>query len=166
MKTCGRHEELTQALRSGHWPQASPSSLREHVVACKACSEHVRLTTAFTAARASAMRLAIPQSPGLLWWKAQLRRRREAMEKIERPAIALPTATITASLVLLLGVLLTVRKHIGWPHVASLFSPAGWNIWTVAAVVFALCGFAVVAVVVGLGLADEPIRNQRVASRR
>lgn len=155
MKGCSRQNEVTQALQAGQWPQGCAQELHDHVETCRQCGEQVRFTLAFAAARNAAMRAAMPQSAGLLWWKAQLRRRQQAMERLERPGAAIPTATLTASVVLLAVALLAIGKHLDWAQWATLFSPAGWNIWVVAAIAAALCGFAVVAVVVGMGLAEE-----------
>jgi len=155
MKTCAQKKEVAQAVRSGQWPLGCAAELHEHVAACEQCNEEARLLSAFATARNGAMRKAPPQSAGLLWWKAQLRRRRETMERLERPGLAIPTAPIAASVILLIAVLATAWKRIDWSRLTAIFSPAGWNAWILAAVSVLLCGFAVVAVVVGFGLSEE-----------
>jgi len=101
------------------------------------------------------MRMATPQSATLIWWRAQLRTRRETMERLERPGLAISTATITASIILLLSALAVVGRRVEWAHLIPSFSLAGWNVWVLGFVALALFGFAVVALVVGLGMSDE-----------
>lgn len=155
MKTCARQQEVTQAVQAGQWPLGVAEEVREHVAACAACADEVRLAVAFQSARAAAMRVATPQSAGLLWWKAQIRRRQEAMEKLERPGFAISTAAMAVSLVLLGAVLLTVWKQVHWSRTMVFFSPHGWSVWMVAGVAAVLFGFVVAAVAVGLGLSEE-----------
>lgn len=155
MKACVREAEVAQSVRSGQWPLGCAEELREHVAACGACREEARLTAAFAAMRKGAMSMAVPQSAGLLWWKAQLRRRQEAMERLERPGLAISTAAITASVVVLAAVLAAVWKRMDWGRLVAALSPVGWNVWAMVAVAAVLCGFGVVAVVVGLGLSER-----------
>ena len=154
MKACIRHEEVVQTVRAGWWPSACTEELREHVAACSQCAEAALMPSAFATARAGAMRMAAPQAAGVLWWKAQLRRRREAMEKLERPGLMISAWTIAASIVLLMAVLVTAWKRSGWSQVQALFASARWNTWIGASVLVLVCGFAVVAVMVGMGLAE------------
>ena len=150
MKICPQKKEMAQAVRSGQWPLGCAAELHEHVAVCEQCNEEARLLSAFATARNSAMRAAPPKSAGLLWWKAQLRRRREAMERIERPGLAIPMATIIASTILLIAVLATAWKRIDWSRLTAACAPAGWNVWIVTAVAALLCGFALVVAIVAL----------------
>ena len=150
MKTCPQKTEVEQAVRSGQWPLGCAAELREHVSSCEQCAHEARLLSAFATTRESAMRTAPAQSAGLLWWRAQLRRRHEAMERLERPGLAIPTATIAASTILLIAVLATAWKRIDWSRLTAACAPAGWNVWMVTAVAALLCGFALVAAIVGL----------------
>jgi len=88
MIRCGRTVEIDELLRLGHWPEAAGAELREHVRGCRACSERVRVTEALRGMRASSMREARLDPPALVWWRAQLRRRREVMQRVERPVRA------------------------------------------------------------------------------
>jgi hypothetical protein len=84
---CTRREEVANALRHGHWPDGCVEELRNHVVACRACSDLVLVTQSFQAARTHADGMPRLESPGVLWWRAQLRRRYAAMESIDRPIL-------------------------------------------------------------------------------
>lgn len=83
--SCSHEPELKTLLARGQWPAAAPAELRTHVAGCRACSDLALLTTAFHAERAALSAAAQLPPPGLLWWRAQLRRRSEAMERINRP---------------------------------------------------------------------------------
>ena len=95
---CSHDAELKSEMESGHWPEASTAELRMHVADCVACRDAVRLQQSFRLARATA--LAEPQlpPPGLLWWRAQLRRRNLALARVQRPIVG---AQILALLVTL-----------------------------------------------------------------
>jgi hypothetical protein len=85
MMGCSRMAEVQDLLRLGHWPQAAEVELAEHVRGCRRCSETVLVAQAFGAARASSMGEARVEPPALVWWRAQLRRKYEAVERVERP---------------------------------------------------------------------------------
>lgn len=85
MMGCSRTAEVQELLRLGHWPQAAETELAEHARGCRRCSEMVLLTQALGAAKASAMNEARVEPPALVWWRAQLRRKNEAVQRVERP---------------------------------------------------------------------------------
>jgi hypothetical protein len=84
-RTCPYEKELTQALKSGHWPKGCGPELRAHVDACGNCSDLVLVTQTFQDAQSESERAALCGSPSLLWWRAQLRRRNAATERVSRP---------------------------------------------------------------------------------
>ena len=84
-RTCSFENELTQALKDGHWPQGCAPELRAHVENCVNCSDLVLVTQTFQSARSESERAALSGSPSLLWWRAQLRRRNAATERVSRP---------------------------------------------------------------------------------
>jgi type IV secretory pathway VirB2 component (pilin) len=98
LRPCAREKELAEQMELGSWPQASAAELRAHVEACPHCSDLVRVTQAMRAARAATGPAARLGSPGVLWWRAQLRRRRTAMQTIERPMLAAQIFAVVFSL--------------------------------------------------------------------
>ena len=46
-------KEVTQALKSGHWPEGCAPELRAHVEACADCSDQVLVTRAFQQAESA-----------------------------------------------------------------------------------------------------------------
>ncbi len=103
---CAREKEVTEMVRRGHWPQACTEELRAHVAACRSCGDLVLLTQAFHVAKAESVPPRMG-SAGALWWRAQLRRRNEAIEKINRPIVGAQIFALAIALVVGLGV-------IGW----------------------------------------------------
>jgi hypothetical protein len=82
---CARTAEVHELLRLGHWPQAAGTELAEHVRECRRCGEMVLLTQALCGAKARSLSDARVEPPALVWWRAQLRRKHEAVQRVERP---------------------------------------------------------------------------------
>ncbi|HEU5458354.1 MAG TPA: hypothetical protein VFU68_07030 [Terracidiphilus sp.] len=87
LRTCPRERELAALLHRGHWPHACPPELAAHVPLCRSCSDLLAVTLAFRQARAQSAAGAPLVSPGVLWWRAQLRRRNAALETIRKPIL-------------------------------------------------------------------------------
>jgi hypothetical protein len=85
MMGCSRTAEVQQLLRLGHWPEAAGAELAAHVRGCRRCGEMVLMTQAFGVAKASSMNEARMEPPALVWWRAQLRRKHEAVRRVEQP---------------------------------------------------------------------------------
>jgi hypothetical protein len=104
---CVHEKELTGLLALGHYPHACPPELRDHVSACRSCSELALVTRAFQTARAQTAAAANLASPGLLWWRAQLRRRNEAVERVGKPILGANIFALSVMLLFAIGVLAT-----------------------------------------------------------
>jgi hypothetical protein len=114
-RTCSRESELTRALKDGHWPQGCGPELRAHVDACVACTDLVLVTQTFQSARSGSDPLAPAGSPDLLWWRAQLRRRNAAAERVARPiTIAQIFAWVITALVGSIFVASQYRHGLRW----------------------------------------------------
>jgi hypothetical protein len=101
--TCPREKEVADLLHRGHWPQACPQALRAHVHTCRACSDLVFVAAAFQAARAQSAHVPRLESPGALWWRAQLRRRSAAIERIGKPILGAQIFALAVALVIAAG---------------------------------------------------------------
>jgi hypothetical protein len=116
-RTCSYEKELAQALKDGHWPQGCGPKLRTHVEACGGCSDLVLVTQTFLCARSESEHSAPCGSPSLLWWRAQLRRRNAATERVSRP---IKMAQIFAWLVtVLVGAVFVASQYRHGLHWAS-----------------------------------------------
>jgi hypothetical protein len=110
MKPCPHEPEVQAILRQGHWPEACDPEFRNHVQACRTCSDQLLVLHAFHAARAHAMQAARVDHPNLLWWRAQLRRRNEALQRVSRP---ITRAQIFALCVSILAAAALLRSQVG-----------------------------------------------------
>lgn len=108
--TCAREKEVAELLHRGHWPQACTIELRDHVAACRQCSDLVLVTQTFQSARAGTTPLRL-ESSGALWWRAQLRRRNAALERINRPILGAYIFALVVALVLGIGVFVWELRH-------------------------------------------------------
>lgn len=111
-----RESELLDLLRSGGWPLAGDPELHAHVKACRRCTEVLHVTQALQASRAEGAAAARLPDPGILWWRAQIRRRSAAVERMNRPlAGAQGFALAMGALTLIVLVVTQVRHGLNWP---------------------------------------------------
>lgn len=153
--TCTYSKQLSDELRAGHWPDGCEPELRRHVESCRECSDVVLLTQAFREARAQSEGGPEFQAPGLVWWKAQIRRRNASAEQAVRPiAVAQAFAFWLSLLFAAVFVVLEYRHGLRWSSWFSqillrLFhdfstTSANWNVWML------IPAFASLAVLSGL----------------
>jgi hypothetical protein len=111
LKSCSREREVTELLQSGHWPLASSTELRAHVSACGRCSDLVLVTQAFQRDRIETEGKARLNSPGVVWWRAQLRGRNAALEHIARPIQRAQLFALLVNVVVAVGVVVSLARH-------------------------------------------------------
>jgi hypothetical protein len=141
---CSREREVNQLLGRGQWPQACPGELRDHVAGCRSCREVVLVRQAFARERSGAFAEARLESPGALWWRAQLRRRNVALERIGRPLMGAQifalSVCLTAAVVYVLWLARRGFDWLAWAgevpralHIGSLLPAAwlssSWGLW-------------------------------------
>jgi len=90
MKTaeCGFEAEVLAAVVEGRWPERADAELRSHVAACPICSAAAAVAAALDADREALRADASVPDAGRVWWRAQLRARREAAKMAGRPITA------------------------------------------------------------------------------
>ena len=137
MSTCARQAEVKDLLASGHWPHACPAELRAHLTGCRACAELLLVTQAFQRSRAAAAGAVELPPPGVIWWRAQLRRRNAALERVGRPILgAYVFALAIVLLVAAVGFISQARHGLRWldwvnwldwnGQPCESFNPAAW----------------------------------------
>ncbi len=118
------HEQLEQdvleAVLAGRWESQCSEPLRAHAASCASCSDLALVAGALQSERAAAAAEANPPSAPLVWWKAQLRARREATERAARPVAVVERAACVFAIVAALVALLWLA-----PLVAGWLSPVG-----------------------------------------
>jgi len=108
---CSREKEVAELLRKGQWLQACPAELEAHVAACRACSDLVLVTGSLQQARAHAASVAPLPPPGILWWRAQLRRRNANLERISRPVLGAQIFALAVTLLAAAGFVVANAPH-------------------------------------------------------
>lgn len=108
---CAREKDVARVLNLGHWPHACPPELRAHVDACRACSDYVLVTRTFRNAWAETGRAATFPAPGVLWWRAQLRRRNAALERISKPILGAQIFALSITLLIAVGFAISQARH-------------------------------------------------------
>jgi len=112
---CAREKEVAELLACGHWPDACNGELRAHVAACRSCQDLILVKQAFRAERQVAAGSARLESPGVLWWRAQLRRRNAAIERISIPIVGAQIFAVAVSLVAaIVTIAYQARRGFGW----------------------------------------------------
>jgi hypothetical protein len=86
-KACFRQSEVKELLNHGHWPHACPAELHAHLADCPSCAEFLLVTQAFMQSRAVTASQVILPGAGTIWWRAQLRRRNAAVERMGKPIL-------------------------------------------------------------------------------
>lgn len=140
LRACPRENEVRDLVARGQWPQACAPELRAHVNACRGCADLTLVAAAFQRARAQAAGAATLVSPGVLWWRAQLRQRNQALQRIARPLLGAQVFALAVTFLLAAGfVVWQVRQGLSWlawigqlpparmPNLAGLWSSALFN---------------------------------------
>src|SRR5262245_65548437 len=82
---CRREQEVFEAVSNGQWPASADADLRSHVEMCAICKDVVEVAHALIHDNRLASDGVQLPSAGLVWWRSELRARREAMRAAERP---------------------------------------------------------------------------------
>jgi len=168
LSPCTQEKTVAEALASGGWPQACAPELRAHVNTCRRCGELILVAGAFRNARAQAVGAATLASPGAIWWRAQLRRRNQAVERLGRPLLGAQIFALTTYLLIALAFLASQARHgIGWltwleqlPQTGTLdleslwpssLSSSGWGFLLLIPALATLALLGGVAVYLGTG---------------
>jgi hypothetical protein len=168
---CSREKEISDLLKNGHWPRACGPELHAHVESCLRCRDVIAVTQAFQQAREESARAAQLQAPGVLWWRAQLRRRHAALESIAKPITVAQIFALSINMLVAMVVALSQARHgLHWLsrlaafpqsqtfHFKTLwtgtFIHSGWSSWSASLALgtLALCG----AVVLYLAIERQP----------
>lgn len=103
LTTCPQEKDLRQSIANGQWPEACSPDLRAHVASCRTCGDLALVSTVFSQARAHSLAAARPVPPALVLWRAQLRRRNAAVERMGRPLLGAQIFAFAATLLAIAG---------------------------------------------------------------
>lgn len=112
---CQCEKDVAELVKRGQWPALASAELRAHVEACAACRDLVAVMGAFQRERGVAAAQARLEAPGVLWWRAQLRRRNAALRQVGRPlVVAQVFAVALGAVAAVLCAVFASRYEAGW----------------------------------------------------
>jgi hypothetical protein len=82
---CLREDDVLTALQSPRWREDSEPSLRAHIDGCASCRQLVDLAEALLDDHHALVAEAQVPSSAIVWWRAQMRSRREAAQAVTHP---------------------------------------------------------------------------------
>jgi hypothetical protein len=82
---CPREQDVINAIVSGRWPDRCDESLSVHAAACAVCKELVEVTSVLRVDRDGLHEEMSLPSAGQVWWRAAIRARLEASQRVARP---------------------------------------------------------------------------------
>lgn len=98
---CELESEVLAAVRQNRWPERVDSSLRTHVANCESCADLVVIAGTMDDAREELRACAVLPDSGQVWWRAQMRARREAVQAAGRPITAAQVLALACAMGLL-----------------------------------------------------------------
>lgn len=115
---CSREDELLDALQTSRWPETCDAALRDHAAACDSCTDLLAVAAPLLDEHRALLHDANVPSSAIVWWRAQMRSRREAAEKAGQPisvVFGIAVACAAGLLATALGIFVpTVRKALPW----------------------------------------------------
>lgn len=139
---CKYESEILDAVASGRWPDRLDAELRDHASSCSICSEVAMVSTMYRDEYALAMDQVRVPSAGLVWWKSELRARREAVRVASRPITLVTGIAGTCAIAVLAVLLLGFSKQFDMGAVSAFVVAQPMVLWLVLAVVLALTPIA------------------------
>ena len=82
---CPHEPDVLSAVYTNRWPRQVTDELREHVFGCQVCADVIAVVSAFEAETDLARARAQVPDASIVWWRAQLRARHEALREAMRP---------------------------------------------------------------------------------
>lgn len=87
-RECVFEEEVLAAALQSRFPERISPEMRAHLAACSGCRDLVAVVSAIAENRDEMHAAVSTPESGRMWWMAQLRARREALEAAARPITA------------------------------------------------------------------------------
>jgi len=128
---CPREQDVINAIVTGRWPDRCDESLGAHAAECAICKELVEVTSVMRLDRDGLHEEMSLPSAGQVWWRAAIRARLEASQRVARPLswIFGVSVACAAGLAIAAVQLLWSPVHAAWGNSAL----SGWTTWLSAA---------------------------------
>lgn len=115
---CAREDELLEALQWGRWPETADPVLRQHVDGCASCADLLAVAAPLLSEHHALVREAQVPSSSIVWWRAQMRSKREAAVQAAQPITfvqGITFACLAGLLATALGLFVPTFRHaFGW----------------------------------------------------
>jgi anti-sigma factor RsiW len=124
---CPREQDVINAIVTGQWPDRCEESLCAHAAECAVCKELVDVTSMMRLDREGLHEEMSLPSAGQVWWRAAIRARLEASERVAQPFSWLFGVSVAcaAGLAIALVQLLWSPMQAAW----GSSSPGAWAAW-------------------------------------
>ena len=139
---CRYESEILDAVASGRWPDRLGAELHDHISSCNICSELAMVSAMYRDDYASAMDEVRVPSAGLVWWKSELRARREAVRVASRPITLVTGIAGVGILAVLALVILALLKKVDMAAISAFIVSQPLVLWLALAVVLAVTPIA------------------------
>jgi hypothetical protein len=93
---CPREAELLESLLAA-WPDGCADGLRTHAEACASCGALLAVALPLRDEHVASVREAPVPSSAVMWWRLQMRARREATGRALRPIAAVQAVTLACA---------------------------------------------------------------------
>jgi hypothetical protein len=123
---CEKENAVLEAIRLGQWQE----ELREHVADCPSCADAALAAQFLQDVRESDLASTRVPSAGWMWWRAQLRAKREAAERIVEPITIVERVAYVFAALSIAGLIFW-----NWSSIRAWLSPVGgaWKLTSLSA---------------------------------
>ena len=135
---CKYESDVLDAVASGRWPDRADSELRNHAATCNICADVALISVLYRDDHASVMEQARVPSAGLVWWKSELRARREAVRVASRPITLVQWIASGCIVAALLGILMGLSTRIDLGTVSTFVLEQPLVLWLALGLIVAL----------------------------
>jgi len=151
---CPREQDVMSRVASGQWPDGGSDELRAHIATCAICTDVLEVARAVHENCEGAKSNAQIPPASLVWWRAELKARQEAMRAASRPMTLVQAFGAASGIGVALGLVSLTWSWLGeflaFPHLSS-FSLLPWGL----VIAFALAIVVIAPLAMYLVLSDE-----------
>jgi len=124
---CPREQDVINAIVTGRWPDRCDESLCAHAAECAVCKDLVEVTSVMRLDRDGLHEEMSLPSAGQVWWRAAIRARLEASERVARPF----SWVFGVSVACAMGLTIAVVQLLWSPFQQAWGSsvPGAWTSW-------------------------------------
>ena len=110
---CAYEEKVAELLRLNSWPESADPKLAAHAATCSRCRDVILTSRIFKQGHSGRMLLAHTGAPHYLWWRAQLRRQNNSIEKVTKPLALAEILALGCILCVVAGIILGQLSPLG-----------------------------------------------------